>query len=316
MCHNYIIPIYSIDPFTKILTPFCLWQCAKQCVPIFPGRSIIFKYKYGTLYCFNIDYVDTVSNIPYWKWSNEFILQLLQQNIIRRSMNHHIQVIINSVVVTCSCGRQLFIAWKLGHRNSLGDIVSDKPKYFRWTCSCDTFIWHKINHCIIISFFAIHVFSGVIFDWILHWIVFHLICGVPGYFKLVCISIDMTDSTDGKNENPFFLSSQMILSGDIPIPLLLVLLKHRVNFPQESTFAMYLLAPRPLTPSWWLRSVITYLITLLSYSHIAHCSARLSGCCWVFSVWSLTIPFNVCSSICPEKIIHRSKFQHALWHFC
>ncbi len=41
----------------------------------------------------------------------------------------------------------------------------------------------------------------------------------------------------------------MILSGDIPIPLLLVLLKHTVNFPWENNFAMSLLALRPLTPS-------------------------------------------------------------------
>ena len=116
----------------------------------------------------------------------------------------------------------------------------------------------------------------------------------------------MTVSPDGKNEKirhlefyySFLLSCQMILTEDIPIPLLLVLLKLTVIFPWDSNFAMSLLAPRPLTPSWLLRSVITYLITLLSYSHIAHCSAKLSGCCWVLAAWSLTIPFNANSPNC------------------
>ncbi len=56
-------------------------------------------------------------------------------------------------------------------------------------------------------------------------------------------------------------------------------------------------------------SVITCLITLLSYLHIAHCYAHLSGCLCVFSAWSFTIPFNDRSPIMPEKLIADPNFS-------
>jgi hypothetical protein len=56
-------------------------------------------------------------------------------------------------------------------------------------------------------------------------------------------------------------------------------------------------------------SVITYLITLLSYSGIAHCSANLSGQLCVFSALSFTIPFYARSPMLPEIIFADPNFS-------
>ena len=56
-------------------------------------------------------------------------------------------------------------------------------------------------------------------------------------------------------------------------------------------------------------SVITYLITLLSYSRIAHCSANLSGHLCVFSALCFTIPFNARSPMLPEKLFADPNFS-------
>ena len=87
----------------------------------------------------------------------------------------------------------------------------------------------------------------------------------------------------------FFLSCQLTLSWDTPIPLLFVSLIVSVNFPCSSDFAADLVQLCALTTSWLLRSVITCLITLLSNSRTAHCSAKVAGHCWVLDAWSLTM---------------------------
>ncbi len=59
----------------------------------------------------------------------------------------------------------------------------------------------------------------------------------------------------------------------------------------------------------WNVSHNKFLITLLSYLHIAHCSANLSGCLCVFSAWSFTNLFNAHSPMLPEKLFADPNFS-------
>ncbi len=105
------------------------------------------------------------------------------------------------------------------------------------------------------------------------------------------------------------LLCQDTLSSPIPTPLLFVLQKWIVYLPLHSHSWLLVFEEWVDTPIRLEMSVITYLITLLSYSRIAHCSANLSGHLFSFSAWSFTIPFNARSPMLPEKLFADPNFS-------
>ena len=153
------------------------------------------------------------------------------------------------------------------------------------------FIWHKLNLFIIISLLTVHVFIGIIFHWIVRFIIIDLECCVSSDFKFISKSIHIWPYLWMANMNrletfycifSLLLSCQNTLSSPIPTPLLFVLQKWIVYLPLDSHISLLVFEEWVDTPIWLEMSVITYLITLLSYLRIAHCSANLSGHLCVF----------------------------------
>ncbi len=121
----------------------------------------------------------------------------------------------------------------------------------------------------------------------------------------------LTISLDGKYEQiqnlkihfSFLLLCHNTLSSPIPTLLLFVLQKWIVYLPHDSHISLLFFDECLDTLIWLEMSVGMYLITLLLYSHTAHCSANLSGRLCAFSAWSWTISFNARSPIVPENYL-------------
>ncbi len=139
-------------------------------------------------------------------------------------------------------------------------------------------------------------------------------------FKFISKSMHMTISPGSKYEQIQNLKFHLLPITIVPYYLVFsysyspVICFTKVNCIPSSRFTHFIVFFVECldTPIWLEMSVITYLITLISYLRIAHWSANLSGRLCVFFSWSLRIPFNAGSPMLRETLFANHNFS-MLW---